>query len=70
MHAFKSMSIESAVGPSVVAGGIAEALINTIAGLIVAITSVIFYNGFTRQIKKLLVTFEDSAAEIIEIVKK
>jgi len=70
MHAFKSMSIESAVGPSVVAGGIAEALINTIAGLIVAITSVIFYNAFTRQIKKLLVTFEDSAAELIEIVKK
>ncbi|MCX5777323.1 MAG: MotA/TolQ/ExbB proton channel family protein [Candidatus Firestonebacteria bacterium] len=70
MHAFKSMSIESAVGPSVVAGGIAEALINTIAGLIVAITSVVFYNAFTRQIKKLLVTFEDSAAEIIDIIKK
>ncbi|OGF51475.1 MAG: hypothetical protein A2044_03315 [Candidatus Firestonebacteria bacterium GWA2_43_8] len=70
MHAFKSMSIESAVGPSVVAGGIAEALINTIAGLIVAISSVIFYNAFMRQIKKLLVTFEDSAAELIEIVKK
>ncbi len=70
MHAFKSMSIESAVGPSVVAGGIAEALINTIAGLIVAIGSVIFYNAFTRQIKRLLVTFEDSAAEIIELVKK
>ena len=70
MHAFKSMSIESAVGPSVVAGGIAEALINTIAGLIVAIMSVIFYNAFTRQIKKLLVTFEDSAAELIELVKK
>ncbi len=70
MHAFKSMSIESAVGPSVVAGGIAEALINTIAGLIVAIGSVIFYNAFTRQIKRLLVTFEDSAAEIIELIKK
>lgn len=69
MHAFKSMSIESAVGPSVVAGGIAEALINTIAGLIVAIVSVIFYNAFTRQIKRLLVTFEDSAAEIIELIK-
>ncbi|MFH1824588.1 MAG: MotA/TolQ/ExbB proton channel family protein [Candidatus Firestonebacteria bacterium] len=70
MHAFQSLAIESAAGPSVVASGIAEALVNTAAGLFVAITAVVFYNYFLRSIKKLLVLFEDSASELIELIKK
>jgi biopolymer transport protein ExbB/TolQ len=70
MHAFRALAIESAAGPSVVANGIAEALVNTAAGLFVAITAVVFYNYFLRTIKRLLVYFEDSASELIDLIKK
>ena len=70
MHAFRSLALESAAGPTVVANGIAEALVNTAGGLFVAVTAVIFYNYFIRSIKKLTIYFEDSAAEIIDIIKK
>ena len=48
MHAFKDLAgaTASAAGASVVAAGIAEALVNTAAGLFVAIPAVIAYNYF------------------------
>ena len=70
MHAFKSLALESAAGPSVVANGIAEALVNTAGGLFVAVTAVVFYNYFIRTARKLTVLFEDSASEIIDLIKK
>ena len=51
MHAFKDLSASTAVagGASVVAAGIAEALVNTAAGLFVAIPAVIAYNYFLSK---------------------
>ncbi len=48
MHAFKDLAANAATagGASVVAAGIAEALVNTAAGLFVAIPAVIAYNYF------------------------
>ena len=51
MHAFKDLAANTAVagGASVVAAGIAEALVNTAAGLFVAIPAVIAYNYFLSK---------------------
>lgn len=51
MHAFKDLAANTQVagGASVVAAGIAEALVNTAAGLFVAIPAVIFYNYFLSK---------------------
>ncbi|MBO5910881.1 MAG: MotA/TolQ/ExbB proton channel family protein [Elusimicrobiaceae bacterium] len=51
MHAFKDLSTTTAVagGASVVAAGIAEALVNTAAGLFVAIPAIIAYNYFLSK---------------------
>lgn len=50
---------ESGVGdPTVVSGGISEALITTATGLIVAIPSVLAYNFFRRVIEKRLIQIE------------
>jgi biopolymer transport protein ExbB/TolQ len=70
MHAFQSLALQAAAGPSVVASGIAEALINTAGGLFVAVPAVIFYNYFTRNTRKVLIYLEDSASELIDILKK
>ncbi|MBI4051818.1 MAG: MotA/TolQ/ExbB proton channel family protein, partial [Elusimicrobia bacterium] len=49
MKAFKDLSAYAGAGPSVVAVGIAEALVCTAAGLFVAIPAIIAYNYFTQK---------------------
>lgn len=49
MRAFKDLSVYAGAGPSVVAMGIAEALVNTAAGLFVAVPAIVAYNYFARR---------------------
>jgi len=49
IRAFRDLSMYAGAGPSVVASGIAEALVNTAAGLFVAIPAVVAYNYFTHK---------------------
>jgi biopolymer transport protein ExbB/TolQ len=49
MRAFKDLATYVGAGPSVVAAGIAEALINTTAGLFVAIPAIYAYNYFITK---------------------
>ena len=67
MHAFKDLAGATAAagGASVVAAGIAEALINTAAGLFVAIPAVIAYNYFLSKTEYFGKELENMADEII-----
>ena len=67
MHAFKDLASTSAAGTgaSVVAAGIAEALINTAAGLFVAIPAVIAYNYFLSKTNYFAKELENAADEVI-----
>ena len=67
MHAFKDFAgaTASAAGASVVAAGIAEALVNTAAGLFVAIPAVIAYNYFLSKTNYFGKELENIADEII-----
>ncbi len=67
MHAFKDLAGATAMagGASVVAAGIAEALINTAAGLFVAIPAVIAYNYFLSKTNYFGKELENIADEII-----
>jgi biopolymer transport protein ExbB/TolQ len=49
IRAFKDLSMYAGAGPSVVAMGIAEALINTAAGIFVAIPAIVAYNYFAHK---------------------
>lgn len=49
VRAFRDLSMYAGAGPSVVAMGIAEALVNTAAGLFVAIPAIVAYNYFTHK---------------------
>ncbi|MBI5745067.1 MAG: MotA/TolQ/ExbB proton channel family protein [Elusimicrobia bacterium] len=49
IRAFKDLSMYAGAGPSVVAMGISEALVNTAAGLFVAIPAIIAYNYFAHK---------------------
>ncbi len=67
MHAFKDLSANTAAagGASVVAAGIAEALVNTACGLFVAIPAVIAYNYFLSKTNYFAKELENAANDFI-----
>ena len=54
--------------PTIVAHGIAVALINTAGGLAVAIPSLLFYRYFRGRVNDLLIDMEEEAVKLIEIL--
>lgn len=54
IKAFYELGVTGAAGPQVVMVGIAEALIATALGLLIAIPAVIFYNVFQRRIRIII----------------
>ena len=65
---FAGISAHGVGDPAVVAGGIAQALITTAAGLGVAIPSVMFYRYFRGRVNELLVDMEQQAVKLVEIL--
>lgn len=55
--------------PSIVAEGIAVALINTAAGIAVAIPSLLFYRYFRGRVSDLLIDMEAEAIKLVEILR-
>lgn len=66
MRAFKDLSVYSGAGPSVVAAGIAEALVNTAAGLFVAIPAVFAYNYYISRANKFTTEMEWACEEVVK----
>lgn len=64
MRAFNDMASTGSAAPSVVAAGVAEALVTTAAGLVVAVPAVMLYNHFTRQMNVMLTVAENSARSV------
>jgi biopolymer transport protein ExbB len=64
--AFDAIKKANDISPAIVAGGISQALLTTIFGLVVAITIQIFNNYFTSKIDKLIIDMEESSVELIE----
>jgi biopolymer transport protein TolQ len=70
MASFQSIAASKNTTLSVVAPGIAEALLATAFGLVAAIPAVIFYNKFTNDINKIANSLEDFASDLGAIISK
>lgn len=71
IRAFHSLAISGGGGGAqVVAGGIAEALVATAAGLFVAIPALVTYNYFSTKIRRLTENMEICADGLVEILSK
>ncbi len=68
--AFESISQKGSTNLSVVAPGIAEALVTTAAGLAAAIPAVYFYNLLTNRVKLFASTMDDFAMEFLNIAER
>jgi biopolymer transport protein ExbB len=65
LNAFKGIEQQKATGLSAVAGGIAEALVTTAFGLLVAVPAVWAYNYFTNRVEAFDVEMDNSSMELI-----
>jgi biopolymer transport protein ExbB/TolQ len=65
IKAFRDLALAGGGGPSVVAKGIAEALVATAGGLLVAIPAVIIYNYFQRRVKQISVDMEVASTRLV-----
>ncbi|HVA66015.1 MAG TPA: MotA/TolQ/ExbB proton channel family protein [Elusimicrobiota bacterium] len=65
IDAFQELALAGTGGPAVVAKGIAEALVATAGGLVVAIPAVIFYNYFMRRVKAASTEMEVASTRLV-----
>lgn len=64
MRAFQNMAQTGSAAPTVVAAGVAEALITTAAGLIIAVPALVLYNHFSRKMNVMLTVAENHSRTI------
>ncbi len=65
---FSGISAQGIGDPTLVAQGIAKALITTAAGLVVAIPAVMFYRYFRGRVDELMLDMEKEALKLVEIL--
>lgn len=68
IQVFTDLTTHGAGDVSSLAGGIAQALITTAGGLLVAIPSLMFYRYFRGRIDELVVIMEQEAIKLIEVM--
>ncbi len=66
---FTAIMLQGTGNAQVLAGGISEALITTAAGLTVAIPALFFHRFFVRRVEELVVTMEQDATRLVEVVQ-
>jgi biopolymer transport protein TolQ len=70
IFAFQNIGLQGSTSLSVVAPGIADALIATAAGLFAAVPAVYFYNEFTTRVKDFATQMDDFALEFLNISER
>jgi len=70
LHAFAQIANTHATGLTSVAGGIAEALVTTAIGLLVAIPAVMMFNYLTGRVEAFDVEMDNSSSELIDYFLK
>lgn len=58
----------SGTNPKLLAGGIAEALVSTAAGLIVGIPALVAHRVFRRKVDTLVIAMEQEAIKLVEVI--
>ena len=69
VEAFKTVSsVKGAVEPAILAGGIWEALLTTVAGLCIAIPALVIHHLFEDKVNTIVFQMKHSGAEIINLM--
>ena len=65
---FSAITVAGVGNPTILAGGISEALITTATGLSVAIPSLMFHRYFESRVQRLVVKMEEESLKMVEIM--
>ncbi|HHE46427.1 MAG TPA: MotA/TolQ/ExbB proton channel family protein [Bacteroidetes bacterium] len=68
VNAFETIAQANDISPSLVAGGISEALLTTMFGLVIAIIIQFFHNLFVTRIDKIVADMEESTLEVTDML--
>ena len=68
ISAFDAIEVAGDISPSLVAGGIKQALLTTVFGLIVAIILQVFYNYIVAKIDDIVNDMEDSSISLVDLI--
>jgi biopolymer transport protein ExbB len=69
IRSFNALSINDTSNYTLVMSGIADALIATAAGLVVAIPAVMFYNYFNKRMKLSMPLYDEAIHKTLNIIK-
>jgi biopolymer transport protein ExbB len=67
MASFRVLSEQGVNEPNAITGGVAEALIATATGLVIALVCLAFYNYFSARIKSYIYEIESVASRLVEL---
>jgi biopolymer transport protein ExbB len=70
LRAFEQIGVTHAAGIDVVGPGIAEALVTTAAGILVAIEAVVIYNYFMARLQRTTLELKLMAEEFVELLRE
>ena len=68
IHSFQSLAGAGALDATAVSTGIAEALVTTAAGLIIAIPAVVAHNILSKKIDRFVLDIEESSTRLIDLI--
>ncbi len=68
MRAFSDMAKTGSAAPSIVAAGVAEALITTAIGLVIAVPALMLYNHLSRRMNVMLTVAENQARSLRTVI--
>jgi len=66
VKAFDDIAAANDISPAIVAGGISQALLTTLFGLIVAMTIQFFNNFFVSRIDKIVADMQEASVEFVD----
>ena len=67
---FTTLSANTEINSSMLAGGISEALITTAAGMLVAVPTLVSYNYFVNRIQLLVIEMERVSLRMVALLKR
>ena len=67
---FATLSEGSNIDPSMLAGGISEALVTTALGMVVAMPALACYNYFAAKVQNLIIEMERVSLHVVSVLKR
>lgn len=70
ISAFYTISVSDQISPKVLSGGIYQALVTTVAGLIVGIVANVAYNSLVAMVEKMIYKMEATTVEFVDLLQE